>query len=103
MAHRKMLLTAKGAQVYRTRMLNAGDPVTLGAGDARLFEKHGWAEEPKRRRRPQLDHDSNGEPGGSKSPAEDLTALRAQYHAKVGKRPFNGWDAATLQAKIAAA
>src|SRR5688572_12586563 len=51
MAHRKMILTQAGAQVYRTRMLSAGDPVTLGAGDARLFAKHGWAEEPIKRAR----------------------------------------------------
>jgi hypothetical protein len=102
MAHRKMILTAKGAQVYRTRMLSAGDPVTLGGGDARLFEKHGWAEEAKRRaRRPQLDHDKDGNEGGSASPAEDMTALRAEYEAKLGKRPFNGWDAAALRQKIA--
>lgn len=102
MAHRKMVLTERGAQVYRHRMLSAGDPVTLGASDARLFAKHGWAEAaPKRARRPQLDHDNNGTAGGSKTPAEDLTALRAEYQEKVGKRPFNGWDAATLREKIA--
>lgn len=43
MAHRKMILTEAGAQVYRNRMLTAGSPVTLSAGDARLFAKHGWA------------------------------------------------------------
>lgn len=45
MAHRKMILTAAGAQVYRNRMLRAGDPVDMSAGDARLFAKHGWAKE----------------------------------------------------------
>lgn len=104
MAHRKMILTETGAQFYRTRMLSAGDPVTLGANDARLFAKHGWAtERPLRAKRPQLDHDRNGKEGGSKSPAGDLAALRAEYQAKVGKRPFNGWDAVTLREKIAGA
>ena len=31
----------------------------------------------------------------------DLTALRAEYKALFGKSPFNGWDEATLQEKIA--
>jgi hypothetical protein len=35
-------------------------------------------------------------------PAEDITALRAEYEAALGKKPFNGWDAATLREKIAA-
>lgn len=34
---------------------------------------------------------------------DDITALRRDYHAALGKRPFVGWDAATLREKIAAA
>lgn len=51
-----------------------------------------------------FDHDSDGEPGGSKAPprSEELTALRAQYTAALGKRPFPGWSADVLRAKIAA-
>lgn len=49
---------------------------------------------------PQLDHDKNGDPGGSISATGDLTALRAEYRAALGKNPFNGWDADTLKAKI---
>jgi hypothetical protein len=52
-------------------------------------------------RRPQLDHDKDGNEGGSVSPADDMTVLRAEYEAKLGKRPFNGWDAAALRQKIA--
>jgi hypothetical protein len=33
----------------------------------------------------------------------DLAAARAEYEAKLGKKPFNGWDAKTLREKIAAA
>lgn len=33
-------------------------------------------------------------------PGGDLAALRKEYEAKVGKRPFMGWDADTLRAKI---
>lgn len=34
---------------------------------------------------------------------DDINALRAEYKAKLGKSPFNGWNAATLKEKIAAA
>lgn len=40
----------------------------------------------------------------SEPPADDILApLRQQYHDAVGRRPFHGWDAETLQAKIAEA
>lgn len=52
-----------------------------------------------------LDHDADGKKGGSvKQPADDdLKALRAEYAEKIGKKPFGGWDAETLRAKIAEA
>jgi hypothetical protein len=51
-----------------------------------------------------FDHDGDKKPGGSKKQSgDDLPALRAEYKAKLGKAPFNGWDAATLREKIAAA
>ncbi|WP_343347638.1 hypothetical protein WJT74_05130 [Sphingomicrobium sp. XHP0239] len=34
---------------------------------------------------------------------EDLTTLRAEYKAKIGKQAYHGWDAATLRAKMAEA
>lgn len=34
---------------------------------------------------------------------DELSALREQYQAMVGKRPFMGWDADTLRQKIAEA
>ncbi|HZG65694.1 MAG TPA: hypothetical protein VEZ12_03070 [Herpetosiphonaceae bacterium] len=37
------------------------------------------------------------------APEGDLTALRAEYQRVVGKRPYHGWDAETLKAKIAEA
>jgi len=103
MAHRKLILTERGAQVYRTRMLSAGEPVTLGASDARLFEKHGWATIPvKRAKRPQLDHDGDGIEGGSRKPegGDELAVVRAEYQRTFDKRPFHGWDVATLRGKI---
>lgn len=49
-----------------------------------------------------LDHDGDGKPGGSitADPTDDMAKLRAEYTDLFGKRPFNGWDAAELQAKI---
>jgi hypothetical protein len=35
--------------------------------------------------------------------ADDLPSLRREYQQALGKRAFNGWDAATLREKIAAA
>lgn len=47
-----------------------------------------------------LDHDCNGEKGGSTSASGDLKALRAAYKEKFGKKPFNGWDEAKLKEKL---
>lgn len=33
----------------------------------------------------------------------ELASARADYEAKLGKKPFMGWDAKTLREKIAAA
>lgn len=33
---------------------------------------------------------------------DELSAARELYEATLGKKPFHGWDIATLQAKIAA-
>lgn len=35
--------------------------------------------------------------------SDDLSALRAEYQKVVGKRPFHGWGAETLRAKISEA
>lgn len=51
-----------------------------------------------------FDHDGDGRAGGSAKPESsgDIASLRAEYQAAFGKRPFPGWDAATLSEKIAA-
>ena len=33
--------------------------------------------------------------------ADDMAELRAEYQRVVGKRPYMGWDAATLREKMA--
>ena len=73
---------------YRDRALRARDPRF-----AQIFDKLGYA------RRDMV----SAPPRPKPVKAEDLTALRAEYEAKVGKRPFMGWDAAKLREKIAAA
>lgn len=50
-----------------------------------------------------LDHDKDGEKGGSITAPGDLKALRAEYREVVGKRAFNGWAEAELLARIAKA
>lgn len=93
MAHRKLYLTETGAQVYRTRMLSAGDPVTLGARDARLFEKHGWAEERRRARRaaepepiiPTVDEVLNAEVVDAPAPQSKKAAPKRATRRKAKK------------------
>jgi hypothetical protein len=36
-------------------------------------------------------------------PEDEVKALREQYQTVVGKKPYHGWDAETLKAKIAEA
>lgn len=53
-----------------------------------------------------LDHDGDGRKGGSKAPEgdkEELAALRAEYEAKLGKKPFAGWKADELRKRMAEA
>lgn len=40
---------------------------------------------------------------GDDTAKAELAVARAEYEAKFGKKPFNGWDAKTLREKIAAA
>lgn len=42
------------------------------------------------------------EMGASADGQDELPRLRGEYYAKFGKRPFHGWDAEALRAKIAA-
>lgn len=86
------------SQFYMTRAMRARDPRY-----ATILSKLGYtradtvAETPK---------GSKAQPQAtstSEAPADALHALRQQYQEVVGKRPFNGWDAEKLQAKIAEA
>ena len=44
-----------------------------------------------------------GHPDRMPGKGDDMVALRKQYQAVLGKKPFAGWDAETLKTKIAAA
>jgi uncharacterized small protein (DUF1192 family) len=53
---------------------------------------------------PQLDHDDNGEAGGSiaaTGDADKLAATRARYKSVIGKQFFGSWDVAELERRIA--
>lgn len=75
-------------------------------GESRVFDREedvpaGWTHHEEAL--PQLDHDGNGKPGGSVSggAGDEIGALRDAYRDRFGKRPFMGWDADTLKAKLA--
>lgn len=93
MAHRRMIVAK--AMRYGTRMLQAGDKVLLSGPMARFHAAMGNVTAP------------DGPPQFARRvqevPTGDITALRAAYTVKFGKRPFNGWSAETLREKIAAA
>jgi len=44
---------------------------------------------------------ASGSPPPPVANTDDLTGLRAEYQAKVGKRAYHGWDAAELRKRIA--
>ena len=72
---------------YGTRMLRAGDEFEARPRDARLFVAIGAAREAPK-------------PAPADAQPVDLGPLRAEYERVVGRRPFMGWDAATLRQKM---
>ena len=70
---------------YMDRALRAQDPRY-----ARILGKLGYGRRDMR----------SGQPV---DPEEEIKALREEYQDVVGKRPYHGWDAETLKAKIAEA
>ena len=74
---------------YLTRALQARDPRY-----ARILQKLGYA-------RADITAAAPTEPKVAEE--GELTALRQEYEVVLGKRPYHGWDADELRAKIAAA
>ena len=93
MVHRRVFST--GGR-YGTRMLTAGDPMTLSGPAARAALVTGKATAERPRKHVET-------PAPAPKVADERPALRAAYEAKFGKKPFGGWDADTLREKIAAA
>lgn len=77
------------ASSYMTRALKARDPRF-----ARVLGKLGY--ETTDLSAQEVDSDAVDEDG-----AADLTKLRVEYDEVFGKKPYHGWDAATLASKIA--
>ena len=79
-------MKAVKAMTYATRRLRAGDDFMASRRDARILAAIGRAEY-----------------APDAEPVDPLADARAEYQAKIGKRPFHGWDAATIKAKMAEA
>lgn len=83
-----MKLIATKAMTYAMRRLKAGAPfVARTAAHARVLvaakkAKFATVEE-------------------QEPPLDDIDVLRAEYQGVIGRRPYHGWDAATLIQKIA--
>ncbi len=97
------IMTAMRPMRYGTRRLQAGDTFKANDVHALLMFKRGQAAYAK----PvvKFAQASAVVPDGSIPPApvDEMTALRAQYTAALGKRPFPGWSADVLREKMAAA
>lgn len=90
-------LTATKGLRYGTRRLQADDDFTANKRDARVLVAIG-----KARYRTEDARAADETPRRAPAPAADeRKALREAYAKKAGKKPFAGWDAATLKAKIA--
>ncbi|RHZ96470.1 hypothetical protein D1114_07095 [Cereibacter sphaeroides] len=72
---------------YMDRAMRARDPRY-----ARILERLGYA---RRDMVPAAPADPVTQEAG-----DDISALRAAYQEKFGKRPFMGWDAETLRDKL---
>lgn len=100
-----MEITAKNREIIdwdaeqgKVIVANLGDTVEVSEAFAKVH-RDAWCDDLS-----QLDHDGDGEPGGStaaEGDKEDLAALRKHYEEVLGKRPFPGWDADELNRRIA--
>jgi hypothetical protein len=90
MADAKTNLIATKSLRYGTRRLMADDGFQARPRDARLLVAIGKARYATQDAKP-----------ADEPVVDDLSDLRAEYQAKAGKKPYHGWDADTLRAKIA--
>lgn len=85
-------LVATKTMLYATRQLRPGDEFTASPRDARVLIAVGKAREAG---------PEPASPPAAKAP-DEITTLRAEYEAVVGRRAYHGWDADQLREKIAA-
>lgn len=96
---------------YATRQLRAGEHFsTKTERDARILIATGRAKLDEARAKTHLPpppveivEKVRSTVASRPMPTETMEELRARYHEVFGKRPFMGWDAETLKAKIAEA
>jgi hypothetical protein len=84
---------------YMTRAMKARDPryarILAGLGYQRTDMVD---DDDAPAKKPVADQDATVD--GALKQKANLSALRKRYQEVVGKKPFGGWDADTLQAKI---
>lgn len=96
-------LIARKSMMYNTRRLLPDEPFEAKPRDARVLVAIGKAR-PATETAPASERRLHRRPQAQPTAAthDDLKAVRADYERVVGKRPFNGWDVATLRQKMAA-
>lgn len=94
----KLEMTATKNLRYATRQLKAGDGFVASKRDALILAALGRAEYGTRVIEA-VDAPKKAEASGD----DGMKALREEYQRVVGKKPFGGWDAETIKAKMAEA
>lgn len=111
----KIQMVARRDMRYGTRRLKAGDSFEATRADARILTAVKRAEPYVRPTAdiPAIPEKLKARAAASVTQApvppaiqdqtesDDRAPLRAEYQAKFGKKPFHGWDADTLKAKLA--
>lgn len=95
----KLNMVATKPMRYGTRRLLAGDKFECPERHAKLFMILKRAKEHERAK-----VDIPPMPQGLKAQAavsDETSALRAEYQAMLGRRPYHGWDAAELRRRMA--
>jgi len=93
-------MTAVKSFKYGTRRLLPGDVFAAKESDARLLIA---VKKAKERRIPGRIEPPPSDLMTKVSAPSDIAALRVEYENVFSRRPFMGWDAATLREKIDAA
>jgi hypothetical protein len=83
----RMIVTDKGSK----KLGPAGSEIIVKGKRGPLYKAIGWAKPVETYQRRDMQ---------AEKPV-DMSALRSQYQTKFGKRAYHGWDASTLQTKIA--